>query len=432
MSASCDRIRRRDMVQAGVLGLTGWTLADSLRMASADEGSSQRKATADSVLFVNLAGGPSHLETLDMKPDGPAETRGDFKAIQTKLPGLLACEYLPKTAALADQFTLLRGISHTTGDHPQGQAYIATGNRPGPALKYPSYGSVLMNERPGDPDLPPYVAIPQTEWNAGYMGDSYSPFKTNAVPKPGEPFSVRGITLPQGVTVEKVARRETLLKDLNARFRKTEANSQLLDALDTFGQQAYSMITSSRTRAAFDVSQEPKSISKLFEADEFGQSMLLAVRLIESGVRFVTVTNTGWDTHLDNFDGHRRLIPPLDAAFAAGLTAMSEKGLLERTLVVVMGEFGRTPKINQNMGRDHYPRVNWCIMTGGGVRPGQLIGATDAGGESPTDDTEIHPDDLGASMFHALGIDHHKEYYTRTNRPVGLVPNGNVISELFG
>lgn len=427
LNSFCDGLTRRDAVQVGMLGLTGLSLADSLSLAHADSETS----TADSVLFVNLAGGPAHLDTLDMKPDGPAETRGEFKSIQTKLPGLVACEYLPKIAAAAEQFTLLRGINHTTGDHPQGQAYISTGNRPGPALKYPSYGSIVMKEKPGDPDLPPYIAIPQTEWSAGYMGDGYAPFKTNAVPKPGQPFSVRGITLPQGLTVEKVSRREQLLKDLNATFRESDANSQLLEALDTFGEQAYSMITSKRTREAFDVSREPESIQNLFEADEFGQSMLLSVRLLEAGVRFVTVTNQGWDTHTDNFKGHQRLIPAMDNAVTAGLTALKEKGLLKRTLVVVMGEFGRTPKINQNVGRDHYPRVNWAMMTGGGVKPGQLIGATDAGGESPTDDTDIHPDDIGASIFHALGIDHHKEYFTRSNRPVSLIPNGRVIDGLF-
>ena len=419
---------RRSILQAGILGMTGLTLADSLRMSRA---SSAASTTADSVLFINLAGGPSHLDTLDMKPEGPAETRGEFKSIQTKLPGLIACEYLPKIAAMADQFTTLRGISHTTGDHPQGQAYIASGNRPGPALKYPSYGSIISNERPVDPDLPPYIAIPDTELNAGYMGDSFAPFKTNAIPKPGQPFSVRGITLPQGITVEKVNRRERLLKQVSQTFKETETNSQLLAALDTFGQQAYSMITSTRTREAFDVSGEPQSIRDLFAADEFGQSLLLGTRLIESGVRFVTVTNTGWDTHLDNFSGHQKLIPPFDAAFTATLTALQTKGLLDRTLVIAMGEFGRTPRINQNVGRDHYPRVNWALIAGGGVQPGRLIGETDSGGESPTDDTNLHPDDIGASIFHALGIDHHKEYYTRTKRPVSLIPNGRIIQELF-
>ena len=428
-SRYCDNITRRDSLQVGALGLSGLTMASGLQPVSANDAAN---STADSVLFVNLGGGPAHLDTLDMKPDGPAETKGEFKPIQTSLPGLLACEHMPNFAQVADQFTLLRGISHTVGDHPQGQAYISTGNRPTPALQYPSLGSVVTREKPGDPDLPPYMAIPDTEWTAGYMGDAYAPFKTNAIPKPGQPFAVRGITLPEGLTVEKVARRELLLSKLNRTFKEADKNSQLLEALDTFSQQAYSMITSKRTIEAFDVSREPESIQNLFEPDDFGQSMLLSVRLIESGVKFITVTNTGWDTHLDNFVGHKRLIPPLDSAITGALTALRAKGLLERTLVIIMGEFGRTPKINQNRGRDHYPRVNWSLLAGGGVKPGQLIGATDAGGESPTDDTDIHPDDIGASILHALGIHHHKEYDTKTNRPVSLVPNGRVIEELFG
>ena len=428
-SRYCDNITRRDSLQIGALGFSGLTMASGLQPISAHDAAA---STADSVLFVNLGGGPAHLDTLDMKPDGPAETKGEFKPIQTKLAGLLACEHMPKFAQVADQFTLLRGISHTVGDHPQGQSYISTGNRPTPALQYPSLGSVVTREKPGDPDLPPYMAIPDTEWTAGYMGDAYAPFKTNAIPKPGQPFAVRGITLPEGLTVEKVARREQLLSRLNRTFKEADRNSQLLEALDTFSQQAYSMITSKRTIEAFDVSREPDSIQNLFEPDDFGQSMLLSVRLIESGVKFITVTNTGWDTHLDNFVGHKRLIPPLDNAITGAMTALQEKGLLDRTLVIIMGEFGRTPKINQNRGRDHYPRVNWSLMAGGGVKPGQLIGATDAGGESPTDDTDIHPDDIGASILHALGIDHHKEYYTKTNRPVSLVPNGRVMNELFG
>ena len=419
---------RRSVLQAGLLGLTGWTLADLLRAAHE---SPARSACADSVLFINLAGGPSHLDTLDMKPDGPSETRGEFQAIQSKLPGLVVCEHLPQIAATIDQCTLIRGIRHTTGDHPQGQRYIATGNRPGPAVKYPSYGSIVKKELVSDPDLPSYVAIPATEWDAGYMGDAFAPFKTNAVPKPGQPFAVRGITLPAGVTLDKVQRREKLLSDLDQTFRSAGTNSQLLEALDTFGKQAYSMITSERTRTAFDVSQEPQGIQKLFGTDELGQSLLLATRLLESGVRFVTVTNQGWDTHLDNFNRHRALMPPLDAGLTAVLTALHVKGLLGRTLVVTMGEFGRTPRINPNIGRDHYPRANWCLMAGGGVRPGQLIGATNREGEAPADGTDIQPDDLGASILHALGIDHHKEYYTKTGRPVSLIPHGRVIGGLF-
>ena len=259
-NAKQSKLNRRTLLQAGALGATGLTLADWLRLTYADSGS---KARADAVLFVNLAGGPSHLDTLDMKPDGPADTRGPYGNIQSSIPGLVVCEHLPEFSKIIDRFTLIRGISHTTGDHPQGQAYIATGNRPGPALKYPSYGSIVSREMPGDPDLPPYVAIPRTEWNAGYMGDAYGPFQTNAVPKPGQPFAVRGLTLSEGVTVEKVEKRDALLQDLDRRFRDADTQSpHLLEALDTFGRQAHSMVTSDRTRAAFDVGSEPESITE--------------------------------------------------------------------------------------------------------------------------------------------------------------------------
>ena len=419
---------RRDVLHAGWLGLTGWTLSDLLR-ARADAKDGPRQATADAVLFLNLGGGPSHLDTLDMKPDGPAETKGEFKPVQSKISGLVVCEHLPKTAEMIDRFTLLRGISHTTGDHPQGQAYISTGNRPTPALRHPSYGSVVTKELPADPELPSYVAVPATEWGAGYMGDAYAPFKTNAVPSPGKPFSVRGISLPDGLTVEKVRRRQQLLEKVDGAFR--DSDSPLVEALDQFGQQAYRMITSTKTRQAFDVSQEPESIRKLFAEDDLGQSLLLSLRLIEHGVRFVTVTNQGWDTHTDNFPGHQRLLGPLDAALPAIVQGLADKGLLERTLVVVMGEFGRTPKINENAGRDHFPRANWCLLAGGGVRSGQLIGGTNDDGSAPDDDTEIKPDDIGATILHTLGIDPHTEYLTRTGRPVSLVPYGRVLKEVL-
>jgi uncharacterized protein (DUF1501 family) len=417
---------RRTLLQAGLLGTTG--LAALLNRVRAEE--RNRAATADAVLFLNLGGGPSHLDTLDVKPDGPADTRGEFAVIDTKLPGLAVCEHLPRFAAIADQVALLRGISHTTGDHLQGQQYIASGNRPTPALSYPSYGSVVGRELETPADLPPYVAVPNTEWNAGYMGDAYGPFKTNAVPEPGRPFSVRGITLGEGVTIEKATRRENLLADLDGALADARRADPLLEALDTFGDRAHGMITSERTRAAFAVDREPESIRQLFAADELGQSLLLATRLIESGVRFVTVTNQGWDTHLDNFKGHARLIPPFDAGYTATLEALRQKGLLDRTLVVAMGEFGRTPKINPNVGRDHHPRANWCLFAGGGTKP-QLLGATDAGGTGPADGTELKPDDLGATLLHALGIDPETEYQTRTGRPVTLIPKGRVLHELF-
>ncbi len=428
-SKLCDGLTRRDFVRVGVMGGTGLSLANFLRLASADE---TRNATADSCLFINLGGGPAHQDTLDMKPEGPSDTRGEFTPINSSLPGLQVCEHLPKLATVADRFALVRGIHHTAGAHPQAQSWLSTGNRPGPALIYPSLGSVVSKEMPGYPDLPPYVAVPVTEWNAGYMGDSFAPLKTNAVPKPGQPFEVRGVTLSEGITLDKVNRRQRLLKKIDNTFAELDGDSQLLDALDQFGSKAHEMITSKRARAAFDVSREPESIQKLFAPDEFSQSLLLSCRLIEYGVKFVTVTNQGWDTHFDNFVNLKnKLLPPFDHGMHALVTAMTEKGLLDRTLVVCMGEFGRTPKINVHTGRDHYPRVNWSLLTGGGVKTAQIIGGTDAGATAPDDATDITPDDMAASIYHALGIDHRKEYYTTSGRPVMLVPEGRVISNLF-
>jgi uncharacterized protein (DUF1501 family) len=422
-------LNRRDFVRVGAIGTLGLSLADFARLADAADTTS---ATADSVIFVNLAGGPSHLDTLDMKPDAPSDTQGEFDPIQSKIAGLHVCEHLPKLAQMMDKFTLIRGISHSAGAHPQGQSWISTGNRPTPAVTYPAFGSVIMNEFPGEPELPTNVAIPKTEWNPGYMGDAYAAFKTNTVPHPDKPFQVRGLSLADGLTIEKVNQREQLLKKLDRTFRDTPTNSRLAAALDEFGQQAYRMITSARSQQAFDVAREPASIRNRFTADELNQSCLLACRLIEHGTRFVTVTNQGWDSHLDNFTRHKQLLLPLDNALVALVNSLEEKGLLDRTLVIAMGEFGRTPKINVNAGRDHFPRANWSLMSGGGVRGGQLIGGTNRNGDGPDDGTDIKPDDIAATLYRSLGIDPKTEYHTSAGRPVMLVPEGRVLADVFG
>ena len=422
------KLNRRNFVQAGLLSAFGMNFPLGASQLLADQA---QKRNADAVLFFNLMGGPSHFETLDMKPEADAELRGDFKTIQSNIPGLSVSEYLPKFAKIVDKCSLIRGISHSTGDHPQAQQYIGSGNRPSQALAYPSIGSVVTRERLIDPALPPFVSIPRTEWNGGYMGDAYAPFDTNASPKKGQPFVVRGITMPDGLTVEHVKRRNELLRDIDTRFKSASKEKQLIKALSSFGNQAESMLLSNKTRDAFDVSKEPDSYQKLFDDNDVGQGILLATRLISFGVPFVTVSHLGWDTHTDNFKGHRRLVPELDSGLTSAIAGLEAKGLLERTLVVCMGEFGRTPKVNQNVGRDHYPRVNWCVMTGGGIKPGKIIGATDRNGSNPTDDTSFSPDDISATILNAVGIDHHKEYYTSTGRPVSVVPHGRVLTELL-
>jgi hypothetical protein len=421
-------LTRRDALRVGTLGALGLSLADYLRLAEA----SPLKPKAEACIFLHLAGGPSHLDTFDMKPKAPAEEQGEFERIQTSMPELQVCEHLPKMAKVVDRFVLIRGVSHSAGAHPQANQYLYSGNRPSPAIIYPAHGSVLKKERPSDPDLPSYVAVPGGDMTPGFLGIAYAPLNTTAVPKKGRPFEMRGLALEEGTSLEKVRSREKLLVDLDTTFRETDPGSELLTAMDRFGQKAQEMILSPRAREAFDVGRESQAMIDLFEADDLSQSMLLALRLVEHGVRFVTVTHSGWDTHLDNFINLKgKLLPAFDAAMSSLVEAMQQKGLSNRVLVVASGEMGRTPTINKNAGRDHWPRAMWTLMTGGGVKTGQLIGGTDEKGHGPDSGTDITPDDLAASLYHALGIDHRHEYYTATGRPVILVPEGRVIEGLF-
>jgi hypothetical protein len=425
----CDGVRRRDFLKAGVLSGIGLTLADYLRMASAGEVQSSSKAKA--AIFINLGGGPTHMDTFDLKPDAPAEYRGEFSPIKTNADGVEICEHLPLLAKCADKFAILRGVSHTLAAHDLGTKYMNTGNRPLPSLTFPGYGAVVGKELGGPVDLPPFVAVPNTPQTAGYLGIRYAPFQTNATPASGRPFSVRGVALRTGLTVGDVERRQDLLKKLDKTFAQNDTDD-LVGGLDKFAQQAHEMITSPRARKAFDISQEDKEIAELFGTTPLGQSCLLASRLVEHGVRFVTVSFGGWDTHQNNFPAMKdRQLPPLDQGLSGLLATLEKKGLLESTAVFVTGEFGRTPKINQRAGRDHWPRAMFCLLAGGGFKGGQVIGASDDKGMGPAE-TGITPDDVAASFYHALGIDHTKEYHSSTGRPVMIVRNGNVIDKLFG
>jgi uncharacterized protein (DUF1501 family) len=427
----CDRIPRRDVLRVGVLGAAGLGLADFFRLAEAGEVKAGAKAT--SAIFINLAGGPSHLDSFDPKPDAPVEYRGEFQAIATNIPGIQLCEHLPKLAQCADKFALLRGVSHSLTEHQMGTKYLNTGNRPIPSLEFPGYGAVVSKELASPPDLPPFVAIPKTPQVAGVLGVEYAPFSTQSTPRAGQPFTVRGITLGRGLTIDKIERRQKLLTDLEEGFRAYEQDSSLLRGLDRFSQRAHDVLRSPRASLAFDISQEPPSIAKLFPDHAFAQSCLLAIRLVEAGVRFVSIDHGGWDTHDNNFPQLKdKLLPELDGGLAALLTALELKGLLGTTAVQVAGEFGRTPKISSTRaGRDHYPRAMFVILAGGGMRGGQVIGASDARAEAPLEGDGISPDDVAASFYHSLGIDAAKEYRTPSGRPISIVRNGTVVKELF-
>ena len=295
---TCDGVRRRDFLRIGAAGGAGLTLANYLRMAAAGE---VAETPARSAIFVNLPGGPSHMDTFDLKPDAPSEFRGTFNPIKTNVPGIEISEHLPKLASCADRFVILRGVSHTLGAHRLGQEYVNTGNKPLASLEYPGYGAVFTREFSEPSDLPPFVAIPNSNQRPGYLGVQYAPLNTGNTPQPGQPFTVRGISLTGGLTVNEVKRRQGLLSDLDQTFAGLEENNQLLKGLDEFNSQAHSIITSRRAREAFDISKESADFAAKFGETPFGQSCLLATRLVESGVGFVTLNYGGWDTHRDNF-----------------------------------------------------------------------------------------------------------------------------------
>src|SRR5262245_34852743 len=423
----CDGVSRRDFLRAGAAGAL--SLSGYLALAQAG---ALRQAKAKSAIFVWLGGGPPHLDTFDPKPDAPREIRGEFTSTRTNVNGIELSEHLPRLAKGADQFALLRGVSHTLAGHELGTEYLSTGNRPIQSLTYPGYGAVVSKELTGRDDLPHFVAVPSTPQKAGYLGVRQAPLLTNSVPVAGQPFGVRGISLAEGLTVEQYEKRQKLLAQLDTAFAgEEESDGKLLEGLDRFSRQAHAMITSPRARDAFDVSRERPAAAKPFGESRFGMSCLLALRLIEAGVRFVTLTFGGWDTHANNFRQCKTsLLPQLDEGLSALLGGLSARGLLDSTLVCVTGEFGRTPQVNGRSGRDHWPRAMCVLFAGGGVKGGQVIGKTDARGMGPAGDP-MTPEQVAASLYHGLGIDPKKEYQTNTGRPVRIVRDGAVIPGLF-
>lgn len=418
-------LTRRNFVKAGLAGLS---LGNCLRLAEAGDGLSTKGKSA---IVINLGGGPTHLDTFDLKPEAPVEYRGEFDPIDTNVAGIQVSEHLPKLATCADKFAILRGVSHAIAGHELATSYLSTGSRPVPSLIYPGYGAVVSKELAGSAELPHFVAIPETPQKPGYLGVRYAPLKTNATPKAGIPFSVRGIALEDGQTIEQFQKRQKLLTQLDTTFAGQATNSKLLDGLDKFDQQAFDMISSPHAREAFDVSLEQPGIAQPFGETKFGMSCLLAMRLIAAGVRFTTINFGGWDTHGNNFKScQENLLPQLDAGLSALLNALAARGLLDSTTIFVTGEFGRTPKINDKAGRDHWPRAMFLLLAGNGIKGGQVVGSSDANGMGPANEI-ITPDQAAASFYHSLGIDHRKEYHTSSGRPVMIVREGSVIPGLF-
>lgn len=423
-SSACG-LSRRQMLKAGVLG-AGFSLSSYLRL----QAESGQQDDGRSAILVFLGGGPSHQDTLDLKPDAPAEYRGQFRPIATATPGVEICEHLPRLARRSEQYAIVRGITHNLAAHSLGTRYLMTGNRPTPVLNFPMYGSVVSKEFPAAEDLPSFVSIDRPVEGPGYLGPEYGPLSTGEKPRYGQPFRVRGITLGDGLTIDKYQARRSLLTDIDKTFDGYERLDDSVRGLDRFSEQAYSIISSPRARDAFDLTREPDREIERFGRHDFGQSMMLTSRLIESGVRFVTVLLEGWDTHQDNFNKlGRELLPRLDQSLSALLDRLGGRGLLDSTSILITGEFGRTPKVNGNSGRDHWARAMCSMMAGGSVNGGQVIGETDAKAEGPVGEG-FTPDDLAASFFQNIGIDPKTEYAANVGRPITLIRDGSPIPGL--
>jgi hypothetical protein len=445
----CEGFYRRDFLKIGAAGLLGLSLPQLLRLealarspAPQDKGSKSDPAgrRATSVILVWLGGGPSHMDMWDLKPNAPEGIRGEFKPIATKADGIQICEHLPKMAQVADKVTIIRSLYHTIPSHGVASVWMNTGNKPTAALQYPILGSLTTKLLRTEPGVPPFVSFADIKGGAlgpaGYLGTAYNPFVVDGAPGGkgkggGGTLGVRGITLPTGFTLEELENRNKLLQGFDTRFRNLDRAGDLVDGLDAFHKQALEILRSDKTKKAFDLGQESKELRDRYGANGFGQGALAARRLIEAGVRFVTISLGGWDTHGKNFEAlSKRLLPPLDQTLSSLVQDLDDRGLLEHTIVYCAGEFGRTPKVNKNAGRDHWARSMAVVLAGGGFKRGYAHGTTDAQGMA-ADKEPCTPDDVAATIFHRLGIDPHRELMTPTGRPVQLFREGKVVEKLL-
>ncbi len=429
----CDGASRRDFLKVGALTAFGLTLPDVLRMraAAAAQGKEAKKTAC---ILIWQAGGASHMDMWDPKPNAPLEFKGPFNAIPTNVNGVQFAEHMPYSAKVMDKTTILRSFTHPNAGHEQATHMMLTGYFPilGGRNEMPSYGSIVSKMRGANrPGMPAYVTVPNTPTssNAGYLGVAYNPFSVDGDPSNSN-FQVKNLALPGAVTEQRLVDRKALLGKLDTFAREADP-SGLMRGMDAFKGKAYELVTSADARKAFDISQEPAKLRETYGMNNLGQSCLMARRLIESGVTFVTVNSGGWDTHSNNFEGLKsNLLPKFDKAWAALLSDLADRGMLENTLVMSFGEFGRTPRINPQAGRDHWPNVMSIPMAGGGVKGGMVLGESDARGEYPKD----HPltqGDLFTTMYTLLGIDPEVEFYNEANRPLKVSPPGEVIKEIL-
>lgn len=439
-SLDCTGASRREFLRVGGLSALGLSLADFLRARSLanDYAPATRRRSDVNCILLWMQGGPSHIDTLDPKPDAPSEIRGEFGTIPTRLPGIRISDQLPLLAQQFDKLSLIRGHDPTNGSHGVADHIMMSGHRFNPALPFPCFGSVVAKERGYKNDMFPFVQLGRNidrRFNggiAGFLGDQYNAFEIHDDPSAAN-FRVRDLSVPSDAERSRLERRYAMLQDMDNYQREVEAASAApVQARDAFYERAHSLITSPQAKRAFDLDQESDRMRDLYGRNQLGQSCLLARRLIESGVHFVTVTDGGWDTHQNNFRSLKdRLLPRLDRAYSALLQDLSQRGLLENTLVVWFGDFGRTPKINPAAGRDHWATAGVACMGGGGVKLGEVVGATNAFGEVVVE-SPVRPQDIAATIYQALGIPLNTWYRSHDGRPIELMPTGRPVRQLIG
>lgn len=425
---------RRDFLRVGVIGALGLTLGDFLKLkAKADlKFYESKEGPAKSVIQIVLPGGMAHQESWDPKPEAPLEYRGPFGVAKTKMPGVVLNENFRDLAKVADQMTIIRSIAGKEADHGRASYTMYTGYRKSPAIVHPSLGAVMSHEFGPRHDLPPYVAVPSaTEYGGtGYLGSQFGPFGIGS--DPGRPnYQVRDLLLPPGVDDHRFGTRREIRTVVDAHFRQLASKAEALGAMDEFYQRAYAMISSPAAREAFDINKETTATKDKYGPTEAGPRFLLARRLIEAGVRFVTVSYGGWDHHAGIENAMKRQAPGLDQALAGLIRDLDERGLLSSTIVLVTSEFGRTPKINASAGRDHYPRVFSVAVAGGGFRRGLVHGTSNATASEP-EENPVRVEDVLTTVYHQLGINADKELMAPGNRPIEIIDGGEVVKELLG
>jgi hypothetical protein len=421
------KYNRREFLFVGLVGSLGLTLGNVLKLQAQTAGS---KAKAQSVINIFLPGGIAAQESFDPKLLAPIEYRGPLGTVKTKLEGVYFSECLKETAKIADKICVVRSMTHGEADHDRGTHNMFTGWRPSPAVQYPSIGSIVSHELGPRNDLPPYVCVP-TQPNAfagtGFLGSAYGPFSLGADPANGG-FKVRDLNMPSGVQQDRFNRRREMREVVDAHFSTLE-QSDALAGMDSFYQRAYAMMSSDKARAAFDINKEPDKLRDEYGRNAAGQRMLLARRLVQAGVRFVSLTYGGWDHHDNIRNGVTNQMPSFDQAYAALIRDLDRTGMLDSTLVLLTTEFGRTPKINGTAGRDHYPKVFSIVMAGGGIKGGIVHGSTDPTGGEPDNDPLSVPD-YAATVYSLLGVDYEKTNLAGT-RPVKIVKDGEVAKGLL-